>query len=688
MKIKINIFKSNKGTTFVELLLYVAIFLILTPILLTVSINAVKNESKHQVEKQINTDSQFTTERIYDLVASAKRVDVANTEFDTMNGRLTLIMPDDSTVSIYADPETKSINITENGISSKFSAEGVNVESLYFEKIDDEVNDEDIVLGVTMYLKLEGNSEYNAPQEYITSVNLEKGDYDEDNCPDYKDVFPKDPNCCGDADDDGTCDEMDNCILVYNPFQEDFDNDTIGDACDASTFFPDEGGGGGTATGLAAFNCSTDQQLIDIINQDPPLRSAQLKNILISSTPLTAGVLNYLIDNHENTPLKSSHLKNVLVANTKLPAGVLDNMNAMPSSSFKHSFKRIVNFWDNVSNFLPILDANRNTEVAYDIDLENPVITFSNPDPALNANEKRTDIFMITSSVEVASVDVTITSNSQSETSTLNEGDSIVDSLGFGIELAEVRDAQYAFAISSVSGDYDLESVSFDFGEGSMILNPSGSEYNSVRYVYYCEGGCDENCGDVGTGIVTNSAFTDLCYTHSQVFPEWCSKWNTFTDDDSENPAYIGATTVGTNDLYWEKEYKTILSTSQLNALKSITVGGEVAYQSTTEFFCDTLSASCPMNGELNGMQDVDLYNWNTNSWETIGNLGLDGTISDQQSFEVKYDNSDLLKFVGGRQNRQIKSRIRFHWDGIQEEYTNKAPSFMLIDYLTVHLKW
>ena len=47
-----------------------------------------------------------------------------------------------------------------------------------------------------------------------------------------EDYYDCDGNCINDLDIDGVCDEFDNCIGFYNPNQDDFDGDGVGDDCD------------------------------------------------------------------------------------------------------------------------------------------------------------------------------------------------------------------------------------------------------------------------------------------------------------------------------------------------------------------------------------------------------------------------------------------------------------------------
>jgi hypothetical protein len=93
------------------------------------------------------------------------------------------------------------------------------------------------------------------------------------------------------------------------------------------------------------------------------------------------------------------------------------------------------------------------------------------------------------------------------------------------------------------------------------------------------------------------------------------------------------------------------------------------------------------MNGSLVGTQDIELYNFVTETWMNIGSTNANGSISDQQLFEIVYNGGDVGDFIGGPGNEQIKARIEFNWDGDPPQGTS-APSFMLIDYFTVHLKW
>ena len=284
---------------------------------------------------------------------------------------------------------------------------------------------------------------------------------------------------------------------------------------------------------------------------------------------------------------------------------------------------------------------------------------------------------------------VTITTvASGTDTKVLNgAGDSYVDAMGFLVTLESIAGESYAFTVSSVSNTNPLQSITFDFGLDATITTPQPPTYTTTRFVYYCPGGCDVGCGDVGTGVVTGDIITDICYKADESYPEWCSIWLTIVDNDSQNPAFVGGTQEGEETVFWEKEFKTILSIGQVYELKSITVGGEIAYQSTTQFFCDTMSANCPMNGVLVGSQEVELYNWETESWEVIGVLGTDGLISDQQAFEVMYNGANPQRFVGGYNNRIIKARMEFNWNGIPPG-EDDAPSFMLIDYFVLHLKW
>jgi len=55
---------------------------------------------------------------------------------------------------------------------------------------------------------------------------------DDGSCIYAEEYYDCDGNCLNDLDNDQVCDELDNCPEDYNPNQEDFNSDDIGDACD------------------------------------------------------------------------------------------------------------------------------------------------------------------------------------------------------------------------------------------------------------------------------------------------------------------------------------------------------------------------------------------------------------------------------------------------------------------------
>ncbi|MFH0838353.1 MAG: hypothetical protein V1880_03760 [Patescibacteria group bacterium] len=692
-----------KGSTFIELVIYLGIFLVLTPILFSVAINSLRVSRTYQLEKQINSDAQFSSERIYDLITGAKRIDFANSSLNTDYGKLALINQNDEEIIIELNPDTERIEITEDEVTSTLSSLGNRVTRLYFEKIPDDLDDPEIALGINIRMKMSGAEAESVEQNYVLSANLQRGDFDNDGCPDFIDDFPRNPECCGDRDADGICNELDNCILEYNPFQTDFDADSIGDKCDAQMFFPGTEPPSTSTYTLAAYNCSNDEQLIAILNYDPPVESKKIKDLFISSSPLSPTVLSYLITKQENDEImKSGDFRKIFEKNVKLNDAVYQNVLTMTNINDNDKDKIIKKQQEASSIAWQGGDQNANIWYEVNLDDHDHRIEFRNADPRLGENDTyQTDVFILTTDGVGTLDQIEIKSKSDGEFTNYvtQPGDSFIDQGGFKIRFDSIKDNSYALTVQSYSNTKSLEKIKFEMigspddghdDEDTMIvINPTEAvDYISHRLVNYCPGGCEDECEDGGSGILTGPDFNDQCYKTDSSYPEWCHLWKTFNDDDSLNMAYMGGTQIGEESLYWEKNFETVLSDTQLEKLKKITVTGEVAYQNIAQFYCDQLDSDCPMNGNLVGPQPIELYNWNTGTWDVIGNSDLDDSTSDQQKFKVKYDGSNPQRFVGGEKNNSLKARIEFHWNGIAPGGSTNAPSLMLIDYFTVHLKW
>ena len=693
--------QSHTGSTFIELLLYMSIFLILVPVLLTVSVNSMRINKNHNTEKTINSNNQFIVDRIYNVVTNAKRVNVNDSLFDDAEGRLSILDQNDEAVIIALNPTSNQVEITEQGITSALSHDNFYVESIYFENIANNLGNDQVVLGVNVHINIKENINDKITQNYITSANLKRGDFDNDGSPDYLDKFPTEPSCSGDADGDGICDESDNCVLITNVNQEDFDDDGIGNECDPSPFSDEPGGASGG--GFGAYNCSSSNQIIAIINEDPPLSSSQLKEILIASSPLHPDVLQELIDTHP-TYLTNWNLVSIFIKNVKLPDDIYSQTQNMDSLGGWDKFT--IRIAQSFSDLLAWLGISVDNSVEYDAEItgEEPVeeeeppedehnyVIFSNPDSFLGGNGMlESDIFEVKVAGGSETVNVTTTDvDYNRETNTLNgEGSIVVDENDFEIILQEIlSNGTYIFTVSNLNDEHTLRALMFDFGPGAVVTEPSYS-YTTRRYVYYCEGGCSENCGDVGTGVLVGG-FTDRCYraVDDSLFPEWCSTWDTSQNNNSYFSSYIGGTQEGEENLYWEKTFKTILSYSQMEKITDITVSGEVAYQSTNRFFCDQYASDCNMNGSLMGEQNVELYNWETETWDLVDAIIMDDSTSNQQMFEAKYSGENPRKFIGGDDNRTILARFQFNWTGVIPEGRFSAPCFMMIDYFSLHLKW
>jgi len=95
--------RNKQGSTFIELVLYIGIFLIISPILFSVALNALRASRTYDLEKQTNNDAQFITERVYDLITGAKKIDLTNSNLNTNQGKLVIVNQDNEEIIIDID---------------------------------------------------------------------------------------------------------------------------------------------------------------------------------------------------------------------------------------------------------------------------------------------------------------------------------------------------------------------------------------------------------------------------------------------------------------------------------------------------------------------------------------------------------------------------------------------------------
>ena len=79
---------------------------------------------------------------------------------------------------------------------------------------------------------------YGCTDELACNYNeLANEDFEGQLCDYAEELYDCDGNCLFDTDIDNICDEIDNCPDIYNPNQDDFDLDGIGDSCDGLSLY-------------------------------------------------------------------------------------------------------------------------------------------------------------------------------------------------------------------------------------------------------------------------------------------------------------------------------------------------------------------------------------------------------------------------------------------------------------------
>ncbi len=186
-------------------------------------------------------------------------------------------------------------------------------------------------------------------------------DSDGDFVPDFCDQCPDDPE--NDADGDGICESVDNCPLVVNASQANFDGDSMGDACDA-----DDDNDGLTdeqeaAIGTDPYNTDTDNDSVGDAQDACPLEDAtgldadgngcidtisgltDVLNTLVSEGVIEEQLVNSLLSKVENAEA-SVNKDNICAAINKFEA-LINEVNAQRGKKISNEAADLIILYTN-----------------------------------------------------------------------------------------------------------------------------------------------------------------------------------------------------------------------------------------------------------------------------------------------------------------------------------------------------
>lgn len=128
----------TKGTTLIEMLVYIMIFTVLSIAVVNVLVTMMKSFSEVQAYRDLTEASTVSLERITREIKGATSVDTANSTFNSSPGILQLNTTDSggSAKTVKFDISSNQLRLTENGTVTGFIVGGnISVTSLIFRNI-------------------------------------------------------------------------------------------------------------------------------------------------------------------------------------------------------------------------------------------------------------------------------------------------------------------------------------------------------------------------------------------------------------------------------------------------------------------------------------------------------------------------------------------------------------------------